>query len=179
MRELDTPVTETDRLILRGWRDTDATALAASYRDEDHARFVGGRMERWQVWRTMAMYVGHHVLRGYTLFAVEEKTSGDLLGWAGPWYPEGWPEREIGYGLVPAATGKGFAKEAAVAALRYAYERLDWRTAVSNIDAANEGSQHVAAAMGAVPERETEILDGETVTLWRHLPPAQFMERFA
>ena len=171
-------VVETERLLLRGWRDGDLDAFHSVVADEEHARFLGGAKTREQAWRQMAVFAGHHALRGYTMFALESKAGGSIVGWAGPWFPEGWPGREVGYSLVPSATRKGYAKEAAVGALLYAYDTLNWDSAISTIDPANEPSQRVAQSMGATPEHEVESF-GETVTVWRHLPPAEFRERFA
>ena len=172
-------VLETDRLILRDWREEDLVGLDQIFSNEEHARYIGGVQERWQTWRMLASMIGHKVLRGFTLFAVEEKQSGAFVGWSGPWFPEGWPEHEIGYSLVPSATGKGFAKEAVVASIQFAYETLGWTTAVSNINADNLASQKVAASVGAIADGTEHEFCGFNVQLWRHLPPEQFKERFA
>ena len=39
--------------------------------------------------------MGHWVIRGFGVWAVEEKATGDFCGIVGLWYPEGWPEREM------------------------------------------------------------------------------------
>ncbi len=176
---LGATIIETERLVLRHWKEDDVDGLMHIYADPQHARFIGGEMKRSSAWRMLASFIGHHALRGYTLMAIEEKATGAFLGWAGPWFPEGWPEREIGYTLVPSATGKGFAAEAVTASLRYAYNNLGWDTAVSNIDADNAASQKVARNLGAEQEAIGVQVTQYTVDLWRHLPPKQFRERFA
>ncbi|MEM9278685.1 MAG: GNAT family N-acetyltransferase, partial [Pseudomonadota bacterium] len=168
---------ETERLILRRWRESDLADLTEVYACNEHARFVGGGKEPWAVWRDMALYEGHFTLRGYSLFALEEKTTGETLGWAGPWYPEGFPEPEIGYALKPSATGKGFAKEAVIRCLAYVYETIGWKTAISAIDPDNKASQAVAKSVGAVQESEPVKICGCNVYLWRHLSPNEFRER--
>lgn len=176
---LPIPVVETKRLLLRGWRKDDFDAVASIFDDEDTARYIGGTKPRWLAWRHFAMIIGHWHLRGFTAFAVEERNSGQTLGYVGPWYPEGWPEPEIGYSLIPSASGQGFATEAAIASLRYAYSELGWITAISMIDKQNEASKRVAAKMGASFEKDAILFDEFEAEIWRHLPPEEFLERAA
>ncbi|MEL6785627.1 MAG: GNAT family N-acetyltransferase, partial [Pseudomonadota bacterium] len=176
--QFEMPVLETERLILRNWREEDKEAIAAISTDEEAARFVGGVAEGWQAFRMVAQYIGHLHLRGFTMFAVEEKETGQCLGWAGPWKPDGWPGNEIGYGLRRSAWGKGYAAEAAIASLRFAYSQLGWESAISCIDKDNIGSQGVAKKLGAVLEQRDVPINNFVADVWRHLPPADFMERF-
>ena len=164
------PVLETERLHLRGWREEDLSVFAEFWADENTARFVGGTCTRDGAWRRMAMYVGHWVLRGYGMWAIEEKASGCLAGYCGPWNPEGWREPEIGWGLVKAFHGRGYATEAARRARDFAYLELGWPTAVSYIAAENVASQRVAARLGATFEG-TGDLRGHPVGVYRHPAP--------
>ena len=178
-KNLNTPTIETERLLLRGWREDDVSAIADIYGDEVSSRYIGGQMKRWQAWRTVCMIIGHWQFRGFGLFAVEEKSTGTCLGWAGPWRPDGWPENEIGYSLRRSAWGKGYATEASMAGLRYAYEKLGWKTAMSCINAENTGSQNVAKRLGASHEARDVKINDFVADIWRHLPPKQFLERCA
>ncbi|MFN3227690.1 MAG: GNAT family N-acetyltransferase [Hyphomicrobiales bacterium] len=129
---LTIPTIETERLVLRGWKEADAAGYAELYGDEDNAKFIGGVMASWDAWRMVAQRIGQWHLRGFAMFAVEHKESGQFIGHAGPNFPEGWPEREIGWGLIKRFQGKGYASEAARASLRFAYEVLGWRTAIAS-----------------------------------------------
>ena len=161
------PALETERLRLRGWREKDLPAFAQFWGDEATARFVGGVCNREEAWRRMASYAGHWALRGYGLWAVEEKAGGRLAGYCGPWNPEGWPEREIGWGLVKHFHGRGYATEAARRAREFAYRELGWPTAVSYIAAENAASRRVAERLGASFERSIQ-LRGHPVGVYRH-----------
>ena len=176
---LPMPRIETERLILRSWQRSDGPAIAEIFADEDNARYIGGTKPNWQAWRHFATIIGHFHLRGYTAFATEEKATGKTIGYVGPWYPEGWPEQEIGYTLVPEAHGKGYATEAAIASLKYVYEQMKWPTAISMIDKRNHGSKNVARKMGASFEKEAVLFGEFPAEVWRHLPPQEFMERHA
>ena len=144
-------VLETPRLLLREWREDDLDAFEAIGADEKASRFTGGGgpMTRADAWRRMAYFVGHRGLRGYGPFAIEEKATGACIGWCGPYFPEGWPDREISYALASAARGKGYATEAALRALAYAYRDLRWSTAISFIALENSASIAVANRLGA------------------------------
>ncbi|MFN4102309.1 MAG: GNAT family N-acetyltransferase, partial [Pararhodobacter sp.] len=119
-------------------------------------------------WRAFGHMTGHWVHRGYGLFFFADKATGELLGFAGPWFPEGWPEPELGWSVISgAAEGKGYAFEAASAARIWARDALGWTTAISLIDPANTRSQKLARALGCLPEGPGEVM-GKPCTIWRH-----------
>jgi len=91
----------TELLILRMFRDEDSEAYAAMCADPEVMRYLGeGRtLTRGEAWRQMAMILGHWRLRGYGLWAVEERATGALLGRIGFFNPEGWPGFELGWML--------------------------------------------------------------------------------
>jgi len=106
-------------------------------------------------------------LRGYGSWVLEEKTSGDWVGYSGLWRPEGWPEPEVMWGLAADAQGRGYATEAAQRARAFAYGELGWTTLISCIDPENLPSQRVAERLGAKREGAME-LRGSTVGIYRH-----------
>lgn len=172
------PVLETERLVLRDIRESDFGVFNEIYENEETARFIGGVRPRWQIWRQMAAMVGHWQLRGFGFWMMEEKSTGEPIGWCGNWEPEGWPEPEVGYALITSRHGRGYVTEASIAALLHAYGKLKWPTAISLIDTGNAASQKVAQRLGAVREGSAEIFDQFAADVWRHLPPAEFMQRF-
>lgn len=164
-------VLETERLILRGFREEDLDPFAAFYADEESARFVGGIHDRPGAWRRMAMFIGHWALRGFGFWALEEKATGAFAGYCGLWAPEGWPENEIGWGLVSAFRGRGYVTEAARCARDHAYRELGWMTLISFVDPRNNPSARVAERLGAQREGLFD-LGGNMVDVWRHPHPA-------
>lgn len=173
------PTIETERLILRGWRESDLDGYFELLSDEEAMTFLGGVRTRHDAWRSIAGAIGHWALKGFGLFCVEEKQSQSCIGFCGPLCPEGWPDNEIGYGLQRSAQGKGYGTEAANAALTYAYRDLGWTTAISLIDPANSASQNIAKKLGAHKEQENVEVTHFTADIWRHLPPEQFLEQHA
>ena len=154
---MDIPALETDRLLLRGWREADLGAYARICADEQFARYFGVPLERDDAWRQMALYAGHWELRGFGLWAVEEKASGALVGRVGLYEPEGWPGLEVGWGLDPAVWGRGYATEAGSASLDYAWRVLGAERVISIIDPDNARSIAVAERLGETFERRWRL----------------------
>jgi RimJ/RimL family protein N-acetyltransferase len=165
------PVLETERLRLREWREDDLAPLAAFSADRTTVRFFGAPASTDDIWRHMATLVGHWVLRGFGMWALEERSSGRWIGYCGLWYPHGWPEHEIGWGLAADARGRGLATEAARRARDFAYSQLGWTTLISCIVPENVTSQRVAERLGATLERRIE-LKGHTTGVYRHPGPS-------
>jgi RimJ/RimL family protein N-acetyltransferase len=108
------------------------------------------------------MIIGHWELRGFGLWAVEERATGRLLGRIGCHEPEGWPGFELGYALARDAWGQGFAREGASAALDYARRELARDVIISLIRPANRASIAVAEHFGARRTGSVEFFGAPT-----------------
>lgn len=168
------PTLETERLIMRGICEDDFAPFAAFYATEASS-FVGGPMDGASAWRKLSGYAGSWILRGFGKFALEDKSTGKFVGLVGPWFPEGWPEPEIAWTVMPEFQGRGLAGEAALRALCFAYGDLGWQTACSCIDADNIPSIRLAESLGATLEGETEIRPFGPALLYRHRSPAEIL----
>lgn len=164
------PVLHTQRLTLRAPAQQDFDTFADFFMSE-RAKFVGGPATREQSWRMLATELGHWPLRGYGRWSVTETATDAFVGTVGPWNPEGWPEPEIGWDLMNGHEGKGYATEAARAALDYVYGTLGWTTAISLVAPANDGSRNVARRLGARHDGMFEHERHGTLEIWRHLSP--------
>jgi RimJ/RimL family protein N-acetyltransferase len=122
-------------------------------------RYVGerGPLSREDAWRQLAMLIGHWHLRGFGMWAVEERVTGAFVGRVGLHYPEGWPDRELAWALARPFWGRGYAYEAASAALTFAFQTLSWPRVVSLIDPANIRSIRLAERLGERYHREVMI----------------------
>lgn len=152
-------ILETPRLRLRLFRDSDLDAYADMCADAEVMRFIGDRrpMTRAEAWRSMAMMLGHHYLRGCGLWCAEDKASGEMVGRVGIWRPEGWPGLEAAWTLRRKHWGKGYASEAAAAAIDYAFRVLKAEHVISLIDPQNAASIRVAERIGERLEGRTEV----------------------
>jgi RimJ/RimL family protein N-acetyltransferase len=137
------PRLETDRLILRPPLAEDFDAWAEFCADEEAARFIGGAQTRAGAWRVICVMTGAWTIRGYSMFSVLEKATGRWVGRVGPWKPETWP------GIVRDCWGKGYAVEAAEAAIDWAFDVLGWDEVIHTIEPANQNSIKVAQKLGS------------------------------
>lgn len=168
---LQIPRLTTERLLMREFRPDDFERYAAMMSDPlVTPHLMDGRpLTRVEAWRQLAMFAGHWVLRGYGLWAVEERATGDFLGRIGCLNPEGFPAFEIAYTLGRWAWGKGYAREGAAAALRYAREVLGRTEITSIIRPANSASIRVAISLGAIPAETVEFFGAKSV-VYRYPP---------
>lgn len=143
------PTLETDRLVLRVPAMGDFERYAELLADEQAARYIGGQLPRAAAWRRFLQMPGAWVVQGFAMFSVLEKGSGRWLGQIGPWRPDGWPGNEVGWSFHPDAWGKGYATEAANAAIDWAFEHLGWDDIIHCIDPDNIPSQQLAMRLGS------------------------------
>ncbi len=149
------PTIATPRLLLRGWRPEDFESYAAMLADPETARFITRKGQPYgerEAWNETVWLIGHWQLLGHGMFVIEERATGAFLGRVGSLSPKGWPGFEVGWALAPAARGKGYAVEAAGAAIDWSFEAFPLERIVSLIDPRNAASQRVATRLG---ERRT------------------------
>ena len=149
------PEIRTERLRMRPHRRDDAPHILELWQDPVVVRHFGGQpMLGEDCWSRLLRYVGHWAVNGYGLWAVEELESGEFIGDVGLF--EGrrdLGERfdsapEAGWVLLPIGHGKGYAREAMNAALRWGESEHGWPRTVCMIDPENLASIRTAAALG-------------------------------
>lgn len=152
------PVVETERLRLRAFREEDLDDFAAMNADPDTMRYIGTGVpiDRTQTWRAMATFIGHWDLRGYGIWAVEERSTGAFVGRVGLFNPEGWPGLEAGWLIGRDFRGRGYATEAGAATLDFAWEHVETDRVMSMIRPPNQASIRVAEKLG---ERLVDQID--------------------
>jgi RimJ/RimL family protein N-acetyltransferase len=166
---LNGPVIETERLILRPWRNADIAPNTAMLADPVAGRFITADSkpitDAFIGWRNAAIMSGHWALHGVGMFVVEEKQTGRFAGRVGPWKPPGWPGFEIGWGIAKEFRGKGYAVEAARATIDWSFATFEIDRIIHCIDHENKPSQAVARRLGARKEGEFELL-GHAADIW-------------
>lgn len=174
------PTLETPRLILRPPTAADFDAYADFMSDEQVTRHLGGTAPRAMAWRSFAAMVGAWSLNGFSMFSIIEKESGRWVGRGGPWHPEGWPGREVGWGIASSAQRRGYAKEAATRALDWVFDELGWTEVLHCIAPDNVASIATALSLGShvrtrnvrapAPIDAVWDLYGQTRDTWRARP---------
>jgi RimJ/RimL family protein N-acetyltransferase len=128
-------VIETERLILRTWNEADVEAYFDINQDSKVLEFLPGPLSMDVVKQFIAEKNQCFVDHGYTLWAVEEKMTGEMIGFIGfsspLWKAHFTPCIEIGWRLGSQYWGKGYATEGAKAALEYGFKQFDWNEVVS------------------------------------------------
>jgi RimJ/RimL family protein N-acetyltransferase len=164
------PTIETRRLILRGPEPEDYPDFKATFTSY-RARFMGGPLNPYEAWMLYAAEIGHWTIRGYGMWMIHDKATGETYGMAGGWKPAKWPEAELAWVIWPDKAGRGFALEATHAARRHFYAN-GWDGAVSYIDPKNLDSIRLAERLGAVKDPEAATIDGNDA-VYRHPSPAR------
>jgi RimJ/RimL family protein N-acetyltransferase len=158
-------ILETERLLLRPFTNADHDAYAAICADAEVMRYIGTgvTLNRDEAWRSMANILGHWTLRGYGMYAIEVRDTGELVGRAGYLDPPGWPGFELGWLLGRGHWGRGYASEAARACLDHAFGELGRDRVISLIRPDNARSIRVAEKLGERLAGELELLGGKAL----------------
>ncbi len=171
------PILQTERLILRLPEASDLDGWAEMNSHEETMRFIGGVKSRPETWRMLCTMRGARDIKGFAMFSVIERATGHWVGRIGPWEPEGWPGKEVGWGVSPKFAGRGYAYEAAVTTMDYAVGVLGWPFVIHTIDPANHRSIALAERLGSTNGGPTTLPDpfqnarvdawGQSAAQWR------------
>lgn len=119
---------ETERLVMREWRDDDLDAFHAINSDPKVRETLGPIMTRQQVANLIDWLQGYQQENGYCFWALEQKSDDRLIGWCGLIRSRhDVPVKgkvEIGWRLAFDAWGKGYVTEAAKACIKWAVEKF-------------------------------------------------------
>ena len=153
---------ETERLILRQWREADREAYAALNADPEVMAHFPAALTRAQSDAAIDRQMTAIPRDGYGNWALERRADGALLGHVGlnattPDLPFGGAP-EIGWRLARHAWGSGYASEAASAALTYGFARLGLAEIVSfTTTTTNAASEAVMKRIGLVRALERDF----------------------
>ncbi len=149
----------TDRLLLRGWRESDLEPFAALNADPQVMRYFPAALSRAQSDALAARLSASLTERSWGLWAVER--DGVFLGFTGLAVPgfeaHFTPAVEIGWRLARSAWGHGYATEAATAVLRFAFEELRLHEVVSFTAVENQRSRAVMERIGMVRDADGDF----------------------
>lgn len=146
---------ETERLILRAFREEDRAPFAAINGDPRVSDWLGGPIGVDQSNATLDRINAHIAAHGYGFFAAERKADGRLVGMIGIRRQVGGPAPtaiELGWRLAHDAQGSGLATEGARGALAWGFANLDTDEILAWTAATNVRSQAVMRRIGMVPD---------------------------
>lgn len=143
---------ETERLILREWRDEDWEPFWRNTNTPAVMRWLGGVCDEKSRQAAQSRLLSYQRTLGHTFWVIERKQDGEIFGFCGlkRSNQEGGPigMMEVGWRLREDAWGKGYAKEAAAAALELAFERFDADEVIALTVDGNEGSWGLMKRLG-------------------------------
>lgn len=149
---------ETDRLLFRKLSLEDVGHWDGFVADERATRYVPilektENMAAYWIQKSLDRYKAD----GSGLHALIDKNTGNFVGQCGllTQVIDGNTEIEIGYHLLPAYWGQGYATEAAMACKRYAFDHLNINSVISIIHVDNVPSQRVAERIGMQRDRKS------------------------
>jgi RimJ/RimL family protein N-acetyltransferase len=153
-------VLRTERLILRRLTTDDAGFILALMNDPDWLRYIGDRGVRslddaraYLLAGPLAMYDQ----RGFGLYRVELRESGDSIGICGLLKRDTLDDVDIGFAILPAFRAQGYAFEAAAATLAYAKRELGLTRIVAIVSPENDASMRLLRKLGLALERTVRL----------------------
>lgn len=149
---------ETPRLRLRQWRESDRKPFAAMNADPVVMEFFPALQSRAASDSSIDTWQEQLAERGWSNWAAEILSTGDFIGFVGLSVPQRLfsfsPCVEVGWRLARAHWGRGFATEAALAALRVGFEQVGLKEIVSFTSVSNVRSRAVMKRIGMRDTRE-------------------------
>lgn len=164
------PVLETERLCLRAPHIGDFKYYA-EITVGPRGQHILEDPTREAAWYDFTQMIAGWTLRGHGLWTVELKSDGTVLGFVLLGFEPGDHEAELGFMLRAVAEGKGYAREAALAARDYGYAVLEMPTLVSTIEPANKRSCKLAERLGARRDLKAEAAMPDDILVYRHPAP--------
>jgi len=141
----------TPRLLLREWRDDDIASFATMSADPEGMRYLSP-LDRAGAAAWVARMRVHFEEHGFGNFVVELPGEGSFIGVIGlnwvRWNLAFTPAVEVGWRLMPAYWGRGYALEAARAAVDDGFGRIGLAEIVAYTVPANRASWTVMQRLG-------------------------------
>jgi RimJ/RimL family protein N-acetyltransferase len=150
---------ESERLVYERIVREHADELASLMRDPDVMRTLWPSAihpTEEQISSSLNRKVVHWERHGFGMWLLRERTSGEFLGRGGPQYTDVLSARavEVGWAIVPARWGEGFATELAIASVDKVFTHLQLREVIAFTLPDNIASRRVMDKAGFAYERE-------------------------
>ena len=157
---MNVPVIETPHLLLRAWTPGDAEAWFNILQEEDILRYFPNPVppSREKAGEYISHQLAHWAQFGYGHWAVVTPEDGRVVGWNGLEYLPELDETEVAYLLSRRVWGRGFATEAARAAVQFGFEIAGLAQIIGLVHPGNTGSVRVLEKCG--------LRFADRITLW-------------
>ncbi len=139
---------ETDRLILRPLDEKDVNAIYAMRSDAEVMRFIREPQNLSESANWVELVSSRWATEQIGFCAMIEKSSAKFVGWCGLCQLKETGEIEVGYAVSKEFWKKGYATEAAIIFLNYAFEKLQPEKIVAVAHPENAASRRVMEKLG-------------------------------
>ncbi|MEG4278609.1 GNAT family N-acetyltransferase [Microcoleus sp. MON1_C1] len=161
-------ILKTQRLVLKQILDSDLNTLHRIFTDSYVRRYLCDG-EIWSLQQVEEMLAENQKLfseKKFGLWSIETNTEQEVIGFVGLWYFFEEEQPQLVYALLPTATKKGYASEAATKILEYGFNELGFEYVVASCDRPNIESQKVAERLG-MSQVEERIMNGNPILFFR------------
>ena len=140
---------QTERLLIRPFRLSDAAGFHAMNAVEQVLRYTGDQaFASVEEAELFIRNYDHYHRYGYGRWALEDRQTGEFIGFCGLKYHPHEDEVDLGFRIPVAHWGKGLATEAAKACLDYGFDRLNMNRIIGRVAKANLASIRVLEKIG-------------------------------
>lgn len=151
----------TERLVLRPWEQADRPPYADMNADPAVMEFFPRMLTRDETEAQVDAFERELEARGYCPWAVAELATGEFIGFVGlhdvPSVLPFAPAVEVGWRLAERFWGKGYATEAARAALAYGFGEVGLTEVVSFTSVVNVRSRAVMERLGMLRDQSEDF----------------------
>ncbi|MHA7858793.1 MAG: GNAT family N-acetyltransferase [Henriciella sp.] len=161
------PTLETERLVLRPYRQDDFEAFA-DYFASPRSIYTDGPVSRMAAWDLFTAGAGRWMIAGHGAWTIERKSDAAALGLVSLNTAITLPDPELGWILWEGFEGQGYAFEAAFNARNFAFEILQWPALISGIHKDNAASIRLAERLGAVRDPALVLNEEPETLFYRH-----------
>ncbi len=161
-------ILETQRLLLKPILESELSTLHAIFIDSYVRKYLcdGKIFPLQQVEEMLTESQKNFEEKRFGLWFVETKSEKEIIGFVGLWDFFDEKQPQLVYALLPKATKKGYASEAATKILEYCFNELGYQYLLASCDQPNIESQKVAERIG-MRKVDEKIVNGNPLVFFK------------
>ncbi|WP_295769759.1 GNAT family N-acetyltransferase [uncultured Mucilaginibacter sp.] len=161
-------ILETERLVLRKFSINDAQFIVELLNTPTWKQYIGDRGIQTIAEANnylVKVILMNYAINGFGLYMVELKESGQAVGMCGLLKREYLTHADLGYALLPQFEGNGYASEAALATVNYAFNVFGWPVVAAITQPDNQRSVNLLTKLGFIYTKPVWV-DGRELDLY-------------
>lgn len=161
-------ILETQRLVLKPILESDSNTFYQIFTDPFVRKYLCDDriFSQQQVEEMLLENKKQFEEQEFGLWFIGVKSEKEIIGFVGLWYFFEEEQPQLIYALLPKATKKGYATEAATKILEYGFEKLGYKYLLVSCDRPNIDSQKVATRLG-MKQVEEKMVNGNPILFFR------------